>query len=126
VTETPRLEAMVVTGVGRPGDDCFRSWFVQETVEVPVLDLGRDPSTLLTRRVTRLRPGGVADRAGLREGEPLDLPRYPEIVRLDIGDVLDVGVTRNGEPTRFALPLGGRAAPVPQWRSATTREQPEA
>jgi hypothetical protein len=67
VTETPRLEAMVVTGVGRPGDDCFRSWFVQETVEVPVLDLGRDPSTLLTRRVTRLQPGGVADRAGLRE-----------------------------------------------------------
>jgi predicted metalloprotease with PDZ domain len=127
VAEMPRLEAMVFTGVGGPGEDCFGSGFVHETVEVPVLDLGWDPSTFVTRRVTGLRPGGVAAEAGLREGEVLDLSRYPEIVRLDVGDVLDVGVIRNGEPARLALPLGGTVAPVPQWRSTSTRtqEQPQ-
>ncbi len=114
--ERPILDALVFTGVGRPGEDCFGPRFDQQTIEVPVLDLGIDPSTLVTRRVTGVRPGGVADRAGLREGEQVDLPRYPDIVRLDVGDVLTVGVTRDGEPMRIDLPLDGPTAPVPQWR----------
>jgi predicted metalloprotease with PDZ domain len=119
VPEWPTLDALVFTGTGRPGDGCFGPRFVEETVDVPVLDLGWDHSTFLTRQVTGLRPGGIADRAGLNEGEVLDLPRYTEILRLDVGDVLDVGVIRDGEPVRYALALGGTAAPVPQWRSAS-------
>ncbi|NUR70896.1 MAG: hypothetical protein HOU81_08745 [Hamadaea sp.] len=114
--ELPMLDAMVFAGVGRPGEDCFGPRFEQTTVQVPVLDLGLDPATFMTRRVQGLVPGGVAERAGLREGEIVELPRYPEIVRLNAGDVLDVGVTRDGEPTRVAIPLTGETAAVPQWR----------
>ena len=113
--EMPVLDALVLTGQGRPGEDCFGPRFEQETVQVPVLDLGFDPGTLVTGRVRDLVPGGPADRAGLREGEAIDLPRYSEIVRMDAGDVLRVGVTREGETTRIDLPLTGETAAVPQW-----------
>jgi len=113
--EMPVLDALVFTGVGRPGKDCFGSQFDRKTVRVPVLDVGFDPSTFVTRRVRGLVSGGVADRAGLREGEVIDLPRYPEIVPLNVGDVLDIGVTRDGETARITIPLTGETAPVPQW-----------
>jgi len=113
--ELPVLDALVLTGQDRPGEDCFGPRFEQETVQVPVLDLGFDPGTLVTGRVRDLVPGGPADRAGLREGEAIDLPRYSEIVRMDAGDVLRVGVTREGETTRIDLPLTGETAAVPQW-----------
>ena len=87
--EMPIMDALVFTGVGRPGKDCFGPRFERETVQVPVLDVGFDPSTLVTRQVRGLVPGGAADRAGLHEGEIIDLPRYPEIVRLNVGDVLN-------------------------------------
>ena len=114
--ERPILDDVVFTGVGRPGEGCFGPRFEKVTIDVPVLDLGVDPSTLVTRRVRGVRPGGVADRAGLREGEVIDLPRYPDLVRLDVGDVLTIGVTREGETVRIDLPLTGQTAPVPQWR----------
>jgi predicted metalloprotease with PDZ domain len=117
IAEWPELEALVFTGTGRPGDGCFGPRFVQETVAVPVLDVGWDHSTFLTRRIAGLRPGGAADEAGLLEGESVDLPRYLDILRLDVGDVLDVGVTRDGELVRLALPVGDIVASVPQWRS---------
>lgn len=113
--EMPILDALVFTGVGRPGEDCFGPRFERETVQVPVLDVGFDPSTFVTRRVRGLVPGGAADQAGLREGEVIDLARYPEIVRLNVGDVLDIGVTRDGEAARITIPLAGETAPVPQW-----------
>lgn len=113
--EMPILDALVVTGIGRPGKDCFGSVLEMATVQVPVLDLGFDASTLMTRRVRGLVPGGVADQAGLREGDVIVLPRYPEIVWLDAGDVLTVGVTRGGETARMAIPLTGETASVPQW-----------
>jgi len=109
------LDALVFTGVGRPGKDCFGSQFDRKTVRVPVLDVGFDPSTFVTRQVRGLVSGGAADRAGLREGEVIDLPRYPEIVPLNVGDVLDIGVTRDGETARITIPLTGETAPVPQW-----------
>lgn len=115
VAELPILDAMVFTGTGAPGKDCFGPRFGRETVQVPVLDVGFDPSTFVTRRVRGLVPGGAADRAGLREGEIIDLPRYPEIVRLDVGDLLDIGVTRDGEKVRTTIPLTGETASVPQW-----------
>jgi protein involved in polysaccharide export with SLBB domain len=86
-----------------------------KTIEVPVLDVGFDPSTFATRRVQGLRPGGAADRAGLREGEIVDLAGYPELVRLDVGDVLEIGVARDGENARITIPLTGQTATVPQW-----------
>lgn len=113
--EMPNLDALVFTGVGRPGEDCFGSHLVKETVPVPVLDIGCDPWTLVTRQVQGLVPGGAADRAGLREGEAIDLPTYPEIARLNVGDVLDIGVTRDGKIARIAIPLIGETASVPQW-----------
>lgn len=117
------LDALVFTGLGRPGKNCFGRRFVMETVEVPVLDLGFDPSTFVTRQVRGLVPGGAADRAGLREGQSIDLPRYPETVRMNIGDDLNIGVTRDGETARITIPVTGETAPVPQWskRSVTAR-----
>lgn len=79
--------------------------------------MGFDPSTLITRRVRALAPGGAADRAGLREGDVPDLPRYGDIVRLNPGDVLNIGVTRDGNTTQLIIPLTGKTAPVPQWSS---------
>ncbi len=114
--ERPILDDLVFTGVGRPGEGCFGPRFVQQAIEVPVLDLGFDPSTLVTRRVTGVRPGGIADRAGLREGEAVDLPRYPDLVRLDIGEVVRIGVTRAGRSVQVELALDGPTATVPQWR----------
>lgn len=116
VAERPILDDLVFTGTGRPGEDCFGARFEKQTIEVPVLDLGVDPSTLVTGRVTGVRAGGAADRAGLREGETVELPRYPDLVRLDLGDVVTVGLTRDGESVRVDLPLDGPTAPVPQWR----------
>lgn len=113
--EMPILDAMVFTGVGRPRRDSFGARFERETVAVPVLDLGFDSSTLVSRQVRGLVPGGSADRAGLREGEIIDLPRYPEMIRLNVGDALTIGVTRDGETTRISIPLAGETAPVPQW-----------
>jgi predicted metalloprotease with PDZ domain len=116
VDERPILDDLVFTGLGRPGEDCFAARFEKQTIEVPVLDLGVDPSTLVTRRVTGVRPGGAADRAGLREGESVDLPRYPDLVRLDVGDVVTIGLTREGETVHVDIPLDGQTASVPQWR----------
>jgi predicted metalloprotease with PDZ domain len=113
--EMPILDALVFSGAGQPGKDCFGSQFAKETVQVPVLDLGFDASTLVTRRVQGLVPGGAADLAGLRDGEVIDLPRYPEIVRLNVGDDLNIGVTRDGETARVTIPLTGETASVPQW-----------
>jgi predicted metalloprotease with PDZ domain len=113
--EMPVLDALVFTGVGRPGKDCLGPRFEAETVQVPVLDVGFDPSTFVTRQVRGLVPGGAADRAGLHEGDVIDLPRYPEIVRMNIGDALIIGVTRDGETARITIPLTGETAPVPQW-----------
>ena len=109
------LDAMVFTGAGRPGGECFDSRFEKETVRVPVLDIGWDPITLLTGRVQGLVPDGAADRAGLREGQTMDLPSYPEMIRLDVGDALEIGVARDGATTQIAVPLTGESAPVPQW-----------
>lgn len=113
--EMPCLEAHVFNGAGEPTTARFGAQFEWETVQVPVLDLGFDPSTLVTRCVQGLVTGGAADRAGLREGEIVDLPRYPDIVRLNVGDVLEIGVTRDGQMIPILLPLGGETAPVPQW-----------
>jgi hypothetical protein len=66
-------------------------------------------------------PGGAAARAGLREGDVLDLPSYPELLRLEAGAVLDVGLDRDGEALRVAVPLTGETAPVPQWRAVSRR-----
>jgi predicted metalloprotease with PDZ domain len=120
--EMPALEALVFTGAGRPGDDCFDSQFHKETVRVPVLDIGWDPLTLLTGRVQGLVPDGAADRAGLREAETMELPSYPEMVRLNVGDALEIGVTRDGARTRITVPLTGETAPVPQWSRLSADE----
>ena len=121
--EMPVLESQVFKGPGGPGSARFGAQFERMMVQVPVLDLGFDPSTLLTRRIQGLVAGGAADRAGLREGEIVDLPRYPSILELEIGDVLDVGVTRDGQTVRLSIPLNGETASIPQWfkRPNTTK-----
>ena len=113
--EMPNLDALVFTGAARPARDCFGPRFRSETVHVPVVDLGFAPSTFVTRRVDGLVPGGVAESAGLREGDIVELPRHADVIRLDVGDVLDIGVTRDGQTSRVSLPLTGETAPVPQW-----------
>lgn len=118
VDEMPFLDALVFSGHGRPGHGSFGPQFVMETVQVPVLDLGFDPSTWMSGRITGLVPGGAADRAGLCDGELVELPRYSEILRKDVGDVLDIVVTRGGERVPISLPLNGETVPVPQWFKA--------
>lgn len=113
--EAPIFEAMVERGVGRPRPDSFGAGFDCRVVDVPVLDLGFEFSTLLTHRVQGLVPDGVAARAGLREGDLVDLPRLPELLASAVDDVLCVAVTRGDTAFNADLPLGGSTARVPQW-----------
>jgi len=118
--EMPHLDDLVLTGSRRPSEDAFGSQFEMETVDVPVPDFGFDSSTLVTGHVRGLVPGGAADRAGLHDGEDIELPPYPEIVRLNVGDVLNIGVNRGGDASVVTIPLTGETAPVPQWRKRRT------
>jgi predicted metalloprotease with PDZ domain len=111
------LDALVFTGVRRPGPGTFGPRFELTEVHVPVLDVGFDPSTFVTRRVRGLVPGGLADRAGLREDDQVELPSYPEALALSPDDVLDIRVDRDGEASVHTIPLAGRTIPVPQWRT---------
>jgi predicted metalloprotease with PDZ domain len=115
--EWPALDALVFTGRGRPREDSFGPQFAMEIVEVPVPEFGFDSSTLVTGQVRGLVPGSAAERAGLREGETIELPRYPEIVRLSVQDQLHINVTRDGATSVLTIPLTGASAPVPQWRT---------
>lgn len=114
--ERSTLDAMVFTGTDRPGEDCFGTRFEKYDLEVPVLDFGFDTVSLVSRRVTNLIPGGIADRAGLREGDLIDLPGHSEIQSLNIDDRLQVEVTRDGTTHALAFPLNEHTAIVPQWR----------
>ena len=114
--EMPHLSDLVLTGVRLPSEDAFGPQFEMELIEVPIPDFGFDSSTLVTGHVRGLVPGGAADRAGLQEGEDIDLPRYPEIVGLNVGDALDVRVNRGGHASLVTIPLTGETALVPQWR----------
>ena len=89
-------------------------------VHVPSLDLGFDPLTMINGRVTGLVPGGLADRAGLKEGDTVDLPSFHDALALDVNDVITIGVTRDGQTHQVTLPLNRNAIPVPQWRRTTT------
>jgi hypothetical protein len=84
-------------------------------VHVPVLDVGFDASTFITRRVQGLVPGGPAERAGLTEGDGVDLPSYTEALALNADDVLNIRVTRDGDTRLISIPLAGQTTPVPQW-----------
>lgn len=83
--------------------------------QVPVLDVGFDPSTFITRRVQGLVPGGAADRAGLEEGDVVELPSYAEALALDANESLNIRITRNGDTTLVTIPLDGHTTAVPQW-----------
>lgn len=115
--EMPHLDDLVMTGSGRPLEDAFGSQFEMEMVDVPVPDFGFDHSTLVTGRVRGLVPGGAADRVGLHDGEDVELPRYPEIVRMNVGDVLTIKVSRGSDTVVVSIPLTGATAVVPQWRT---------
>ena len=116
--ERDPLEALVFTGVGRPGPGTFGPRFEITEVEVPVLDIGFDPSTFITGRVCGLVPGEPADRAGLAEGDAIELPSYPEALALDVDDHLDVRVTREGQTRLLSIPLSGHTTWVPQWHQS--------
>jgi predicted metalloprotease with PDZ domain len=115
--EMPHLDDIVLTGAGRPCEDAFGSQFEMEMVDVPVPDFGFDASTLVTGHVRGLVLGGAADRAGLHEGEDIEPPRCPEIVRMNLGDSLDIKVSRRSETAVVTIPLTGETAVVPQWRT---------
>jgi hypothetical protein len=114
--EREALDAMVFAGEGRPCPDTFGPRFELTEVEASVLDVGFDPTTFITRRVTGLVPGGSADRAGLREGDSVDLPSFNEVSALDPDDVLTIGVTRDGQTDHVSIALNGHTIRVPQWR----------
>jgi hypothetical protein len=114
--EWEALEALAFTGARRPGPGTFAPPFEMTEVDVPVLDLGFDPSTFMTSRVRGLVPGGPADCAGLREGDHVELPSYPEAVALGVEDELHIRVTREGRTTLVDIPLAEQTTPVPQWR----------
>ncbi len=72
--ERRRLDSLVFVGGGRPAPTAFGRRFEMIEVRVPSLDLGFDPVTLISGRVTGLVPGGPADVAGLTEGDTVELP----------------------------------------------------
>jgi predicted metalloprotease with PDZ domain len=109
------LDALVFTGVGRPGQGSFAPRFEMTEVHVPVLNVGFDASTFITRRVRDLVPGGAADRAGLEQGDMVELPSYSQAVALNAHDALNIRVTRDGETRLVTLPLADQTTPVPQW-----------
>lgn len=117
--ESQILDVMVFTGTGRPGPATFAPRFEMFEVSVPSLELGFDPVTLVNRRVTGLVPGGPADRAGLHEGEAVEVPGFYDVLALNMTDVLTVGVTRAGHQTHLAIPMSSDSVAVPQWRLAT-------
>ncbi|MGZ6802626.1 MAG: M61 family metallopeptidase [Nocardioidaceae bacterium] len=120
--ERPVLDHLVFTGIGRPGPGPFAPTFELEDVAVPVLDLGFDVSTFVTRRVQGVVPGGPADAAGLADGDAVTLPSYPEAIALGSDDTLDITVTRDGEARHVAIPLGRQTTRVPQWRIRDTNQ----
>jgi hypothetical protein len=114
--ERSALDALVFTGARGPGARTCAPGFDLTEVPAPVLDVGFDPSTFVTRRVRGLVPGGLADRAGLREDDAVELPGYPEAQALGPDDVLEIRVERDGETSLHSIRLTGLAVPVPQWR----------
>jgi predicted metalloprotease with PDZ domain len=119
--ERRRLDSLVFTGDGRPLPGAFGPRFEMIQVQVPSLDLGFDPVTLIKGRVTGLVPGGLADRAGLREGDTVELPSFHEALALDVDDVMTIGVNRDGQTHHVTVQLDGHAVSIPQWRSTTAR-----
>lgn len=119
--ERPTLESFVFAGDGRPGPGSFGSHLDMAVIDAPVLDLGLDASTFVTRHVRGLVPDGPAARAGLVEGEPIELPGYSEVALLDIDDELEVTVLRDGGEAVVRIPLGATSTPVPQWAIADAR-----
>jgi predicted metalloprotease with PDZ domain len=117
--ERRMLDSLVFTGDGRPSPDAFGPRFEMIEIQVPSLDLGFDPVTLINSRVTGLVPRGLAERAGLKEGDTVKLPTFHEAIALDINDEMTVAVTRDGQTHQVTLQLGGHALPVPQWRTTT-------
>ncbi|MGI8522258.1 MAG: hypothetical protein ACR2K3_02965 [Nocardioides sp.] len=113
--ELQALESLVLTGAGRPGPGTFAPRFEMTEVDVPVLDVGFDFSTFVTRRVEGLVPGGPAERAGLAEGDEVELPSYTEALSLNTDDVLSIRATRDGETILAAIPLCDQTTAVPQW-----------
>lgn len=122
------LDALVLTGDGRPGPGTFGPEFEMTEVRVPVLDVGFDFSTWVTGRVRGLVAGGLAERAGLVDEDEVTLPRYPEALALDADDALVIEVLRDGQTSTVAIPLDTHTAVVPQWqkRSVTGEETPPA
>jgi predicted metalloprotease with PDZ domain len=117
--ERRMLDSLVFTGDGRPASDAFGPRFEMIQGHAPSLDLGFDPVTLIKRRVKGLVPGGLADHAGLREGDTVELPSFHEALALDVNDVMTIGVTRDGQTHQVTIPLGGHALQVPHWRTTT-------
>lgn len=113
--EQAQIQRLVYSGEARPRHGTFGSRFVIEESEVPVLEPGFDPSTFPARRVQGLVPGGLADRAGLRDGEPVQLPRYEEAINLNLGEELIAEVWRDGRLVPLAISLGEDSIVVPQW-----------
>lgn len=111
------LERFVFVGDARPTAEAFGPAFEGLEVEAPVVDMGFDVSTFVTGRVAGLVPGGVADSAGLRNGDLVELPTYAEAVALSPGEGLPVGVVRDGTAVRAVLPPSGQSVAVTQWRA---------
>jgi predicted metalloprotease with PDZ domain len=114
--ESAVLEAYVLSGRLVPAGDTFGPGVERRFVEVPVLDLGFDVSTLMTLRIRGLTPGGAAERAGLREGDAVALPSWSALLRLDVGDEVEVRATHAGESFTVRWPVGTETVSVPQWR----------
>ena len=89
--EQRRLNSLVFTGEGRPAPDAYGRRFEMIHVHCRHWIWGSTPY-IINGRVTGLVPGGLADRAGLKEGDTVDLPSFHDALALDVNDVITIGV----------------------------------
>ncbi|WP_230292632.1 peptidase M61 [Croceicoccus sp. Ery5] len=114
-----RFHAMLAGATVLPPSDAFGPCFRRTTQPMRRFDLGFDPASLLTqdRRVTGLKPGSNAEKAGLREGDRI-LNRFSQDGLQGRQDgVLDLEIERGSKHLSISYQPRGEEVTAYQWQT---------
>lgn len=114
--ERDAVQRMVFEPGGRPGRKTFSPGFTLTQIEAPIIEPGFHVDSFPAGRIIGLVAGGPADRAGLLEGESVELPTYETATHLEAGAPLIVTVDRDGRSTPVAVSASERTVVIPQWQ----------